>query len=211
MKFRIVQILTAVIVIVLILTIQLRRHQSSAPVTPQIISDWWDIGPEPDLTTLGLQPEPDGVQPNQPNDHHIFQSPDGAWYCYYCGHHNRDRTCGAIYVRTSQDLIDWSDWKIAQYDKTSEGKKWLPESPHVVFRQSYYYLFRTHGERDGTYVFRSADPLNFGQGDVSDYFVTRLDVIAPEIIVDESGTEYITKIHNPEDGYGIKMARMIWE
>jgi hypothetical protein len=134
-----------------------------------------------------------------------------TWYCYYCGHHNRDRTCGAIYVRTSKDLLNWSDWKLAQYDKSSEGKKWLPESPHVVFRKGYYYLFRTHGDKGGTYVFRSTDPLNFGQGDVSDYFVTRLDVIAPEIIVDEHSNEYITKIHDPEDGYGIKMARLTWK
>jgi hypothetical protein len=325
------------------------RVYESDVLQPVISGPWWMIGPEPDLSPFGLQPESIQGQPNQPNDHHVFQTDDGQWhlwacvrrtqagrilchwegdsliqspwhltgeiiradksagesqvewqneeflqspyivrekglyylfyggydtglnaagqpldaaadynhaekqiclmtspdgrtwtrhrdkngfsrvfsgpgaardpcfvkfdslwYCYYCGHHNGDRTCGAIYVRTSRDLIHWSDWQIAQYDKTSEGKKWLPESPAVVKREGVYYLFRTHGEKGGTYVFCSQDPKNFGQGDVSSYFVTRLDVIAPEIIVDARGHEYITKIHDAEAGYGIQLAPLKW-
>lgn len=317
---------------------------------PVVDGDWWVIGPEPDLRLLGLQPEPGDIQPNQPNDHCIFQgadgtwhlwacvrgtkvgrilchweateltqspwrftgeiiradkaagesmvewrgqefiqspfvvknkgkyymfyggydtgfnahgdkldagldynkaekqiclmtSPDGrswtrhkdrngfsrvfvgpgavrdecvvrfdgTWYAYYCGHHSADRDTAGIYVRTSRDLIGFSDWRIAQYDpRCKEGRrKWQAESPAVVKRGGYYYMFRTHGpDRSGTWVFRSEDPLNFGLK--ASELVTVLDVIAPEIIVDESGQEYISNI--VENGvYGIRLARLKWE
>ncbi len=132
------------------------------------------------------------------------------WYMYYCGHHHRNRTCGAIYVRTSDDLIHWSDWQIAHYDKNSEGKKWLPESPAVVYRKGYYYLFRTHGTKSGCYVYRSKNPMNFGQGDVSGYFVTHLPrLIACEIVTTPNGKEYISTITNGKK-YGILLAKLKW-
>lgn len=141
----------------------------------------------------------------------VFRKFGDTWYSYYCGHHNWDRTCGAIYVRTSKDLIHWSDWQIAHYDKESEHRGWLPESPQVVYKKGYYYLFRTHGPEGGVYVFRSKNPMNFGQGDVSEYFVTRLEgVIAPEIFEDEEGNEYISNIRNGSE-YGITMAGLKWK
>ncbi|MGC9344584.1 MAG: hypothetical protein ACP5E3_17900, partial [Bacteroidales bacterium] len=75
----------------------------------------------------------------------------------------------------------------------------------------YYYLFRTHGPKGGVYVYRSSDPKNFGQGNVSEYFVKRLPgMVACEIFKDEVGNEYISNI---TDGnrYGIKLARLKWE
>jgi beta-fructofuranosidase len=136
---------------------------------------------------------------------------NGSWYIYYCGHHNRDRYTGAIYARTSSDLIHWSDWQIVQYEDTLPEKKILPESPFVVCKDGFYYLFRTHGLRRGTYVFRSTDPVNFGIGDVRNYFVTFLpDVIAPEIVQDREGNEYITNIWY-NDRYSISIAPLRWE
>lgn len=120
----------------------------------------------------------------------------------------------AIYVRTSKDLILWSDWKIAHYDTDYGGRKsaFIPESPVVVFRDGYYYLFRTHGKESGAYVFRSTDPMDFGIGDdAPDKYVTRLPVIAPEIIMDGEGNEYISKINDEAHGYGIRLCRLRWE
>lgn len=139
-----------------------------------------------------------------------FSKFDGLWYVYYAGHHNRDRKEAAIYVRTSEDLLHWSDWGIAQHDTEHGRQRYIPESPVVVRRGGYYYLFRTHGPSGGTYVYRSADPRDFGQGEVCNRLVTRLPVIAPEIIVAPDGQEYISKIHDSE-GYGIQLSRLRWE
>lgn len=134
------------------------------------------------------------------------------WYCYYCGHHDNNRRKGAIYVRTSKDLFSWSDWRIAHFDAESmtDTNEYLPESPFVIFKQGYYYLFRTHGPEGGNYVFRSKDPLNFKPDSPDVEFVTHLPaLIAPEIIIDQHDKEYITTI---TDGnrYGIRIARLKW-
>lgn len=347
-KLQVFSVLTTILF--MILGCETEKSVSRQLLIPEVSSQFWNIGPEPDLSEAGLQPEPvKGLQPNQPNDHCIYQAEDGKWhlwacvrhtavgrilchweadslqqspwnytgeiiraskeageslvewkgqefiqspyvienqgkyymfyggydsgldrmgnptpaqpdydsvekqislmtspgglewerhqndsgysrlfigpgaardinitrfgdkwYAYYCGHHNMDRTCGAIYVRTSENLYDWSDWKIAQYDKSSEGQKWLPESPAVVYRKGYYYLFRTHGPEGGVYVYRSSDPSNFGQGNVEDYFVCRFPgMVACEIIEDEEGNEYISNITDGKK-YGIRLARLKW-
>ena len=52
--------------------------------------------------------------------------------------------------------------------------------------------------------------MNFGVGDVKDNFVTFLpDVIAPEIICDGKGNEYITNIWYVNK-YGICIAQLYW-
>lgn len=136
---------------------------------------------------------------------------DGTYYCYYAGHHDRDRTKGGIYVRTSPDLIHWSDWRIAQFDTEHS---FIAESPFVVERGGYFYLFRTHGPEKGTYVFRSDDPLNFGTGDLTGREVCRFPgVIAPEIVADADGNEYISNIAVPDPAvrYCIRLRRLRWE
>ncbi len=138
-----------------------------------------------------------------------FRKFGDTWYVYYAGHHNQDRDQAAFYVRTSKDLIHWSDWVIAHFDSSSVGH-WKPESPFVVEKEGAYYLFRTHGDGDaGVYVFRSSDPMNFGSPDPSDYFVCTLETMAPEIIRDEKGNYYISNIRG-EGGYAIHLARLKW-
>lgn len=134
------------------------------------------------------------------------------WYMYYTGHHDRNRNQGAIYVRTSEDLIHWSHWRIAEQN-TADERPFIPESPVVVQRGGAYYLFRTHGPRHGTYVFRSDDPLDFGCGcatERSPHYVCHLPIIAPEIVTDAGGAEYITRIDDAVHGYRIRMARLTW-
>jgi hypothetical protein len=135
------------------------------------------------------------------------------WHAYYAGHHDEDRSRAAIYVRTSPDLLRWSPWRIAE-GNTADTDSFIPESPFVVFREGHYYLFRTHGPRHGTYVFRSLDPLDFGTGhatESSPAFVCHLPVIAPEIVVDHDGAEYISRIDDPLVGYQVRLARLRWE
>lgn len=137
---------------------------------------------------------------------------DGTWYCYYAGHHDRDRDKAGIYVRTSQDVLHWSDGQIAQFEKEPECTRYRAESPVVVKRNGRYYLFRSHGaDGPGTYVYVSDDPLNFGEGDLSSRFVTRLDTLAPEIIVGPDDREYITTIIADTHFDGIRMAKLEWK
>jgi hypothetical protein len=134
------------------------------------------------------------------------------WHIYYAGHHDNDRSRAAIYGRTSEDLIRWSDWRIVE-DNTADRRRFQPESPAAVERDGRYYLFRTHGPRHGTYVFASDDPLDFGHGaatEASPHFVCHLPVIAPEIVVDERGDEYLSRIDDPERGYAVRLCRLQW-
>jgi len=151
------------------------------------------------------------VGPGATRDECIVKFGD-MWYAYYAGHHNQDRDAAGIYVRTSKDLIGWSNWQIAHYDPQCKrgARKWQAESPVVVERGGYYYMFRTHGPaQSSTWVFRSTDPLNFGL-ETSELVTVLDEVIAPEIIVDDKGREYISKIS--EAGvYGIRIARLRWE
>jgi len=134
------------------------------------------------------------------------------WHIYYAGHHDNDRNRASIYVRTSADLVHWSAWRIAE-DNTKDSRPFEPESPAAVERNGRYYLFRTHGPRHGCYVFASDNPLDFGQGtatEASPHFVCHLPVIAPEIIVDEQGGQYISRIDSPEHGYAVRLCRLTW-
>lgn len=138
------------------------------------------------------------------------------WYLYYTGHHNADVQNEAIYVRTSTDLVQWSDWSIAHFVDPEHRTSRTCESPQVVERGGRYYLFRSGGYRgdgNGTCaVFVSDDPLDFGRsGDGRDHYVCNLPTHAPELIRDGEGREYITRIYSPETGYAIQIAPLRWE
>jgi len=138
------------------------------------------------------------------------------WYIYYTGHLNRDTNQECILVRTSKDLINWSDWKVAHYVDSEYQNRKTNESPTVVKRGGYYYMFRSGGYTgDGngsTAVFRSSDPLDFGTlGDGKEKYVCNIAAHAPEIVFDNDGNEYISKIHSEEHGYAIQLARLKWE
>lgn len=132
-----------------------------------------------------------------------------TWFIYYCGHHDRDVENESIYVRTSDDLIHWSDWKKVHYDRI-HGQKQC-ESPVVVFRDGYYYLFRTGAKEGGNLVIRSEDPFDFQIHEDASNLVCKLPVIAPEIFHDEAGNEYLSKINDPEMNYAINFCGLRWE
>jgi hypothetical protein len=122
---------------------------------------------------------------------------DGLWIMYYAGYHGYADGQVGFYARTSADLIRWSERTLVHLDSRYGGHRWQTECPHVVYRQGYYYLFRTaHYASAETYVFRSEDPMDFGIGDASTNYVCPIAVAAPEIILDQTGNEYITSNHD---------------
>jgi hypothetical protein len=134
---------------------------------------------------------------------------DGTWYCYYAGYDNGDRLNHGFYCRTSENLIDWSDYTVVHSDRNIAESRWSTECPHVVYRDGYYYLFRTENYYEArTHVFRSEDPLDFGIGDASGKKVGMLPVAAPEIYRID-GSEYVSSNHNPP--LGTQLAELGWE
>ncbi len=134
---------------------------------------------------------------------------DGLWHMYYSGHHDGNRNKAGIYLRTSQNLIEWSDWNLAHFDAPDAiNSKIIPESPVVIGKNGIFYLFRTSSDRRNVLV--SDSPDNFGIGDCSGNYLCSLpDVVAPEIIADEKGDEWITTI-NDGNGYSVKIRRLEW-
>jgi sucrose-6-phosphate hydrolase SacC (GH32 family) len=130
------------------------------------------------------------------------------WYLYYVGYEGSLQENHGFCVRTSKDLIHWSDWTLVHQDHAFGMVHWQCECPFVVERDGYFYLFRTKSYYDAeTYVFRSEDPLDFGVGDASDKLVGTLAVGAPELYK-VSGQEYISSNHEPQ--LGTQMCRLQW-
>jgi len=137
----------------------------------------------------------------------------GVWHLYYAGYESMSSgECPGVYLRTSKDLENWSSPRLVHCDRSGRfgSSLWDTECPHIVYRGGFYYLFRTenYAERR-THVFRSADPADFGVGDASAHYVGPLEVGAPEVIVDEDGTEYITSNHDLTGG--TRICRLVWE
>jgi hypothetical protein len=157
---------------------------------------------------------------NAGEDSHVFLGPGetrdpcvirvGArWHLYYAGYHDDDPAQAGFYLRTSEDLIRWSDWQLVHLDPAYGPGPWDTECPHVVYRNGYYYLFRTEDyARAITHVFCSADPFDFGIGSASDQYVGDIAVAAPEIVV-EGDDEYITSNHDLTGG--TRICRLRWE
>ena len=132
---------------------------------------------------------------------------------YYAGnHYEGDKRMAATYMRTSTDLINWSDYKIVAYNPAFGTTRWDFECPHVVEKEGYYYLFITRdypGKK--TAVYRSTDPEHFGIGleDAKKYYIGEIAVGAPEVIEDTDGNEYITSNHDLHGGTSLCPLR--WE
>ena len=139
----------------------------------------------------------------------------GTWLLYHAGYHDNDPEQAGFYVRTSTDLIHWSDWRPVHQDRQYGPGRWDTECPHVVYRQAegrpgMYYLFRTEDYASArTHVFASEDPFDFGIGDASAKYVGTIAVAAPEIIVDVDGSEYITSNHDLVGG--TRLYRLRWD
>ena len=154
-------------------------------------------------------------------DHFVMQIGD-LYYMYVSGIKDKK---GCISVASSSDLLHW---KFEGYALTSDDKAPLKpawgafESPFVVKRGDYYYLFVTYTDCDDanyndTLVFVSQDPLHFGSY-MSDtdpaQLITTLYAHAPEIL-EENDQYFITTCGwnskpNPNKGC-VSIAPLSWK
>lgn len=129
------------------------------------------------------------------------------WWLYYTatfpaagGHHT-------VAVRSSRDLVGWSDATEA-YRDPSIGTDFGPtESPFVVVRGEYAWLFvgsSVPAEYDTTRVFRSRDATSWAPGDL----VATLRVHGTELVRDAAGRWYAS--HAGDGRGGLWLARVYW-
>ena len=135
-----------------------------------------------------------------------------AWHLYYAGYENGDQpNQGGFFLRTSKDLLNWSPYKLIHRDPTFGSTSWKHECPHVVYREGYFYLFRTENYYEAkTHVYRSEDPTDFGiRAEVAQAkYVGPIACAAPEIY-DVNGEQYLSSNHEPVGG--TMMCRLTWE
>jgi beta-fructofuranosidase len=112
---------------------------------------------------------------------------------------------GFVNVRTSKNLIQWSDYTIVSEGGRAGNGPVSAESPFVQKYEGYYYLFRSSSITGTTFVYRSKDPYNFGVNN-DDKLITELPVWAPEILF-EDGQWYISDI---ADFRGVMLANLTW-
>lgn len=151
----------------------------------------------------------------------LFVGPGGArdpmvmkigslWHCYYCANETGKRRPNKDYVRTSPDLIHWSDYREVAWGGFVAGEgTWNAECPFVVHLDGYYYLFRTseYSPPARSHVYRSLDPLHFGLGDDSKWVQT-LRVAAPEVV--QVGDQwYISSVEDLKGG--IQLFKLKWQ
>lgn len=130
-----------------------------------------------------------------------------VWYCYYSAHPERGH---GIWVRTTTDLVRFSESRLVMTGGQAGENWWNFECPHVVRHGGYFYLFHTQNYAPGkqqTSVVRSADPTYFGIHDDAN-FVGHLPVAAPEIILHE-GQYYLAALTEKLDG--IRIRKMEWQ
>ncbi|MGD8540313.1 MAG: hypothetical protein PVI66_16500 [Candidatus Aminicenantes bacterium] len=131
------------------------------------------------------------------------------YYIYYTG---VPEGKGAIYCRTSTDLVNWGDSVVVSSGGIGGDG---PASAECAF--TYYlpqdftfYFFRAHPVKESdayaTAVYRSENPLDFGV-DSDEYLVGSLPYEVVRIIKD--GPDFYLSALNP-DYDGIRLARMKW-
>ncbi len=147
--------------------------------------------------------------PGETRDPCVVQIGD-TWSMYYAGYESGDPFKPGIYLRTSSDLVHWSSPSLVHRSHQHGIGRWTHECPQVVRRGDCFYLFRTEDyDIPRTHVFWSEDPTDFGIDQTGDEkYIGVLPLAAPEIIVDEGGSGYITSCHDLTGG--IRICRLAW-
>ncbi len=147
---------------------------------------------------------PDGY--GNPRDPMVLRVGE-QWYCYFTAHTARE---GAVFCRTSKDLVNWSEVFVVAKGGQAGSGSYSAECPFVVeVLPGEYYLFRTqrYGPRAQTSVYRSSNPLDFGIDNDEGHFVCTLPVAAPEIF--RYGENWYIAALMPNLS-GIQIARLRW-
>ena len=119
---------------------------------------------------------------------------------------------GAIYCRTSTDLVNWGDSVIVSSGGIGGDEPASAECAFVYHRPNdlAFYLFRAHpikgSDEYATAVYHSRNPLDFGV-DSDEYLVGSLPFEVVRIIKD--GPDFYLTALNPHYD-GIRLARMKW-
>ena len=131
----------------------------------------------------------------------------GKWHLYYTAH---PANKGADYVRTSDDLLNWSEERVVAAGGHAGDEPYSAECPFVVEpAPGHFYLFRTqhYGKNAQTTIYHSRDPFDFGVGNDAEHYVTTLPVAAPEIFRHE-GQWYLAALLPGLKG--IQISRLKW-
>ena len=139
---------------------------------------------------------------------------NGTYYCYYTGHKADAVHKAAVFCRTSEDMLSWSQpFKVSAggvATKLAGPYLWGSDSecPFVIKKDGQFYLFRNQRYGDGNInlQYLSPDPLNFGIDDDS-LLVSALPVAAPEIIL-HNDSYYIAALM--PDLQGIRISKLKW-
>lgn len=110
-----------------------------------------------------------------------------------------------VAYRTSKNLIEWGERKVCFRDSAEGCAGGETESPFVVRRGEYYYLFiGPRGGYVGTDVFRSKNPFDFRlEGQAG-----HIDSHALEVIRDKDGRWYVSACGWGQGG--VYIAPLIW-
>jgi hypothetical protein len=127
------------------------------------------------------------------------------WVMYYTANERPEGGKHLVAYRASKDLVHWGDRKVAFTDPSSGTYGGPTESPFVVRRGPYYYLFIGPREGyDGTDVFRSKDPFHWDLDDKAGHFPSH----AAEVIRDKDGKWYISRAGWGKGG--VYLAELHW-
>lgn len=127
------------------------------------------------------------------------------WVMYYTANNPAVEGNHVVAYRTSTDLKNWGEKKIAFTDPSFGTFAGPTESPFVVQRGSDYYLFI--GPREAysdTAVFHSKNPFSFDPNDQVHRFVSH----AAEVVTDVDGQTYVS--HSGWEQGGVHLARLDW-
>jgi hypothetical protein len=128
---------------------------------------------------------------------------------YYTRPLSVEEPYSGVAVRWSEDLLHWSEPRMALVTHVKDRFARKTESPFVFEREGAYYLSATGlsgGYRD-TRVWRSTNPLHFD----SDHIVTRINAHAPEWVDPSVTGDGVYVSHCGWKQGGLYLAPVTWE